>query len=221
LDGLARTRRVGLAWFEARHLDTLGYVALARGDANAAEAHFRASFRLARGGLDPWSQAMALNGLADVLRSRHQIEQADTAYHQALELLGTLDPRRRSDHGHLHNLGYLALGRGQLEEAARLFLASAERYQAVGTDRRGLSECVMGLASVAARAEQPELAARLFGAAEATLEQLGTTLSASNQADYQRGLAELRARLPAQDLAEAWAAGRELPLDEALAEARR
>ena len=99
---------------------------------------------------------MALNGLADVLRSRGHVEQADAAYQEALELFGTLDPRRRSDQGHLHNLGYVALGRGQPEEAARLFLASAERYLSVGTDRRGLSECVMGLASVAARAEKPE-----------------------------------------------------------------
>ena len=48
---------------------TLGHIALGRGDLAAAEADIRESLRLARDGIDPWSQAMALTSLGDLLRA--------------------------------------------------------------------------------------------------------------------------------------------------------
>jgi hypothetical protein len=75
----------------------------------------------------------------------------------------------------LHNIAYVALANGDLQRAAALFVQSADVYRAVGTDRRGLSECIIGLGCTAVRMRNLELAARLFGSAES---RVGTTRDA-------------------------------------------
>ena len=220
LEGLDLARRDGHAWLEARYLETLGHLELVRGDAPSAEAYFRASQRIAHERLDTWSSAMALTGLANVLRSQGDLDGAAEAYEAAHAMFRAIDPRATVSHGVLHDLGYVALGRGELASAARLFLESAAAYASSGGDRRALAECVIGLATVAVRAGRLELAARLYAAAEAQLRALGTTVTGSNQADYERGIAALRDASDPVRLAVAWRVGSALTLDMALREAQ-
>jgi DNA-binding CsgD family transcriptional regulator len=82
-----------------------------------------------------------------------------------------------------------------------------------------LVACIVGLAGVAARVGDLAHAARLFGAAEALLDSLGATLQPGDRADQERLVAAARTRLPESDWSTAWAIGRALPLDAAIAEA--
>ena len=120
----------------------------------------------------------------------------------------------------VHNLGHAAMAAGDIQRATRLFLESADRYGASGRDRRGLAECVVGLACTAVRAGQILLAARLFGSAEAALERLQTVLSPPSQADYERGLGALAASGSADSIAAERALGQTLELEQAVDEAR-
>jgi ATP/maltotriose-dependent transcriptional regulator MalT len=220
-ESIRRARRAGLDWILILSTLAIGDIALARGDVRAAEEAVHECVRIARPGADPWSRGIALNALGDVMRARGQVERAAAAYEEALVLFESLDPYRKYlPQGLLHNLGYVAHARGDLRRAARLFLDSADGYRAVGTDRRGMVECAIGLARTAVSAGLPILAAQLFGSAEATLEQLGTLLTPANRVEYERGLAELGAALDAPRLAAARAEGRRLGLDEALERAR-
>jgi tetratricopeptide (TPR) repeat protein len=207
--------RAALRTMEASILSDLASVAVARGDLTTAEAQLRLSLRIMRAGVDPWSEAMTINNLGDLLRSRGDFAGAAAAYAQALPTLqgmnGDVTPP-----GMLHNQGYVALGRNDPRDAVRLFLESADGYRDIGGDRRGLAECVVGLGAAAVRLRQAELAARLFGAAEATLEQLGTSITPSNRADYQRARSELAARLTPEQLAARLAEGRQLSVEQAL-----
>jgi hypothetical protein len=74
---------------------------------------------------------------------------------------------------------------------------------------------LIGLARVAADEGQPEQAARLFGAAEAYL--LPDAMDPLERADYERAVAEVRARLGEQAFAAAWAKGRTMTPEQALA----
>jgi predicted ATPase/DNA-binding CsgD family transcriptional regulator/Tfp pilus assembly protein PilF len=220
LEALARARRMDQRWIEARCLEYLGTFATARGDMSAAESRYQAALQVARAGLDPWSQGMALNSMADFLRAKGEYEKAGPLYEEALELFYTLDLRRYVPQGLMHNLGYVALARGELPRAAQLFLESGNEYRSVGNDRRGLAECVIGLACTATRAGQLALAARLLGSAEATLERLGVVLTPSNQAEYERGLGELHRLVEPEVLESERSTGRTWTLDDALAAAR-
>ena len=220
LEALARARRTDQSWIEARCLEFLGTFAMARGDMPVAETQYQAALQVARSGLDPWSEGMALNSMADFLRARGEYEKAGPLYEEALELFYTLDLRRYTPQGLIHNLGYVALARGELQRAAQLFLESGNEYRSVGNDRRGLAECAIGLACTATRAGQLPLAARLFGSAEATIERLGVAVTPSNQTEYERGLGELHRVLGPQELESERMSGRTWSLDDALTAAR-
>jgi ATP/maltotriose-dependent transcriptional regulator MalT len=221
-ESVALARTAGVRWIEVLGVAALAILALHRGDLNTAETCLAESLCLAREGLDPWSRATVQSCLAEFLRARGDLAGAGEAYEQALALFSSLDPHRHyAPQGLLHNLGYLALARGEARRAASLFVESAEIYRTVGTDRHGLAECLIGLACVAVRRRQTRLAARLFGVAEAELERLGTGLTPANRAEYQRGRAALAAARPTERLIAAAAAeGRGLSLDDALDQAR-
>jgi DNA-binding CsgD family transcriptional regulator len=67
---------------------------------------------------------------------------------------------------------------------------------------------------------QPEQAARLFGATAVLLESIGATIWATDKADYDRNLATARAQLGEEAFRAAFAAGQELSLAQAVAEAQ-
>jgi DNA-binding NarL/FixJ family response regulator len=78
--------------------------------------------------------------------------------------------------------------------------------------------CLGGAAGTLGLLGRPEHAARFFGAAAAALEGAGTPVWPVDRADYESNLAAVRASLGEKALATAFAAGRNLPLEQAIAE---
>jgi hypothetical protein len=74
-----------------------------------------------------------------------------------------------------------------------------------------------GFAHVAGAEGDAERAARLFGAAEALREALGAPLPPVERAHYDRSVAATRAALGEEAFAAAWAEGRALSLEQAIA----
>jgi hypothetical protein len=75
------------------------------------------------------------------------------------------------------------------------------------------------LAWVTAASDQAELAARLGGAAEALREVIGAPVPPDERADHEQAMQAMRQALGEAGFAAAWAAGRMLPLETAIAEA--
>ena len=75
------------------------------------------------------------------------------------------------------------------------------------------------IADIAGRVGRAEAAARLYGAADAQRERLGRPVEALVGAEYERDMAVARQALEEGAFAAAFAAGRELPLDQAVTEA--
>jgi predicted ATPase/DNA-binding CsgD family transcriptional regulator/transcriptional regulator with XRE-family HTH domain/predicted negative regulator of RcsB-dependent stress response len=197
----------------------LAVLAAAREDHAAAEDAIRSSLALAHSAQRPWCEAMVLNILGDLLRARGDIDGAADAYERALPMLAAANSGRPIQ-GMFRNLAQLELARGDTLAAARLFIESAEAYGPAGGDRRGFAECIVGLAACALQLRQPELAARLFGSAVATLERLGSTVTPTSVADYERTRDALAVALDAGRLGQLDAEGRLLRLEQALELAR-
>jgi hypothetical protein len=70
---------------------------------------------------------------------------------------------------------------------------------------------------VAVAQAQSERAARLFGAAEALREAIGTPLPPADRAEHDRSVAAVRTALGEEAFAAAWAEGRALTLEHAVA----
>jgi hypothetical protein len=99
-----------------------------------------------------------------------------------------------------------------LEESLRLHVANGDHY--------GIGVCLLDIGMLAADGTRPEAAARLLGAAESLREVGGLALEPAHRRKYERSVARAQADLGAAAFAAAWAAGRALPLEQAITEAR-
>ncbi len=216
-ESLALNRQLGNKWDMTPSIDALGIIAFERGDADAARALFEQSLTLAQELGDKAEISRALTNLGEVA-----LYQGDcaVAYHyleQSLVLRRELGNRWGAALA-LNNLGLVAMAQGNPDEARRLFAESLGIRREVG-DRRGITHCLVGLAGVAWLQAQPNRATRVLGATEALLEALGARLEGNDRALYDRNVAELKAHLGEDRFAAAWATGRALPLEAAIAEA--
>ena len=226
-EGLALAREIGDCLHEARFRYLLGSAAVDSGDLDQAAMHFNAAlagFRSCEGHAEPSSAAfahhgaaMALVGAAAVAIAQGQLEPASALSAEALAIW-----RGRGDRwGMAEALGRLAeaqAAQGQVESAVVLYRESLEHYAASG-DSAGVAECVSGLAGVAASCGQTERAARLLGAAEGLRTTSGAVFRPTFRLTHERTVSMVQATLSKPDFAAAWAGGRRLERDEAVAEA--
>jgi tetratricopeptide (TPR) repeat protein len=163
-------------------------------------------------------QSLASNSLGDLARSRGEFAEAAAYYQESLKLAED-SATRLMKAVYRHNLGHAMHGLGDRAAARDLFAEALALFQELG-DRRGMAECVAGLAGLIAESE-PERTARLFGAASAIVDAMGSRLNKANWGDYDYTLAIARARLGNDVFDAAWRQGRSLTLEQAIAEAMR
>jgi hypothetical protein len=84
-------------------------------------------------------------------------------------------------------------------------------------DKRRVAGPLEDLAKIACTQGKPERAARLFGAAEALREAIGNPLSVREREDHDRDVDAVREGLVQETFAAAWAEGRAMTLDQAIA----
>jgi hypothetical protein len=85
--------------------------------------------------------------------------------------------------------------------------------------RAGLPEVIAGFAGVASGMGQPERAARLLGASEALNIAHGSIFEPADQAEYDRILEHVRAQLDESTFSAAFAIGKAMTLEQAIAHA--
>jgi hypothetical protein len=117
----------------------------------------------------------------------------------------------------LHHLAYTALHEGDPREAGTLFRESL-RLHREGGRKRGIAECLGGLAAVALAEGRTAQAAYLLGAMETLREGIGLGLHRIDQLEYERNLALARGQLDALTFATAWQQGQHLALETVVAQ---
>jgi len=144
-----------------------------------------------------------------------QIDEARRAFLEASTRFAEIDDRRfqlvaRSDLAH-------ALRRaGNEAEAETEYRATLHEWQHLG-NRGAVANQLENIGFLARARGDASRAARLLGAAEALRAVAGTAMLSIERVEYDAELARLRAALAPATLAEAWADGRALTIDEAVA----
>jgi ATP/maltotriose-dependent transcriptional regulator MalT len=229
-ESVAIFRVVGDKWGLAQALHTLGDVAQYQGDYVWASELYSESVQKFREVGDKWGLAWSLNNLGEVARCQDDYELAGAWYDASLAIGRELGSKRFVALA-LHNLGYAALRGGALDQAAACFAESLTLFQEFGS-REGIAWCLTGLAAVAAaRARQehgpeeiqPEAAcfalcaAHLFGAAEALRDDIGALLWPADRAEHDRYVEGARMVLDTHLWETAWAEGRRIEPEQAIA----
>jgi len=124
----------------------------------------------------------------------------------------------------LGNMASVASSEGDYASARSLYRQSLDIRHKSG-DRYGIAVCLLGVASVAMEGASEETleeaqhvaGARLLGHSEALLEAIGAVLVADERHVYERGVAAARHMLDEAVFAGAWAEGRNMSMEEAIA----
>jgi tetratricopeptide (TPR) repeat protein len=116
----------------------------------------------------------------------------------------------------LITLGYIAQHQAAYAQAWAFLQESLALVRAFG-HQGGIALCLAALGGVVGSAGAPDKAAQLFSAAERIMETLHERWSPVQQREFERNLAIARAQVDAVSWAAAWAAGRAMTLEQAIA----
>jgi hypothetical protein len=118
----------------------------------------------------------------------------------------------------LIGLGEIALHAGNASGAVEYLREALQIARAIG-HRRNVADCLLDFGVLARMAGQPERAARLLGAAEALRGALNAQISVRQRPSHAETVQAMRAALGDAPFEHAWAAGRALTPEEAVADA--
>jgi non-specific serine/threonine protein kinase len=210
----------GDATLQARGHFTLSFTEGAAGHHDVAAQHAEdalAAFRKLRD--DTWLP-FALNRLGIELYERGDWDAAGTYYDEALARWRALDNVWGIGTG-LVNLAMLARSQGDDERAAELFRESlTHSWERGDRDSWGLIEMLHGLGGIAASSGQAEVAVHLFAAADVLRAEVGLRLQGYVWRQYERASEIAKKELGEEGFAAAWAVGRALSLEQAVADAQ-
>lgn len=214
-EALPLLRAVGDRRVTALALSGLALSLLCLGDYARATALCEEGLAIGREVGTPQGIASSLTTLAISVLEQGDTERAEQLCTESLQLRQELGDRGGLAHT-LAVLGRVALDRGEPAVALRQYTESLLLRRDMG-DNGGIAAALEGLAAVASALHHPAVAARLAGSAEVIRAQLGASLSPVDRAFCQRVVAETRQALAAPAFAAAWAAGRALSPDQAIA----
>jgi predicted ATPase/class 3 adenylate cyclase/Tfp pilus assembly protein PilF len=199
----------------ASSLHQLGNVLSDRGDHEAAKKFYEEALALSRKLDDKALLASSLISVGAEFLLQGDHERGAMLNQEAAGLL-----RERGNKGHLQyaldNLGWAALMRGDQQQAEALHEESLVLSRQLG-DKLVAAEALEGLACSASTRGQAERVARLFGAAEALREAVGYRQEPREHALREPYLVAARSRLAKPTWDAAWAEGRRMGFEGAIA----
>jgi tetratricopeptide (TPR) repeat protein len=218
-ESLALLHTLGDVSIIAEVLNMLAGVAILDEDPAQAEALLAESRAIEQTyDADPNLIGWTLNCLGHAAQLRGAYDRAAQLHQESLAYFQAFGDQHHALPWAYHGLGETALGRGRLDEAGRWLAQGLTLSQTLG-DQASMSWCLAGLGSAAALDEQPERAARLWSAAAQLRQVIGCRPPPAARATYERALALARAQLDNAAFDAAWAVGRAMTLEEAIAEA--
>jgi non-specific serine/threonine protein kinase len=216
-ESLALRRMLGDTRGIAASLSNLARVSLDLGEYARASALLEEGLALYRRLGDTRGIGGVLNDLGNVADYQGDYDRAMALYQETLDLHRGL--------GHLWgvaitlgNMGIVAHKQGDYSRARTLHLESLAEFRALG-DRRGIGTCLTWLALAAGAEGHAAYGARLAGAAEALRAAIDSPLVPQDLATHELVVATMREALGEAGFSAAWAAGRALTMDVAIAEA--
>ncbi|HEX5840116.1 MAG TPA: tetratricopeptide repeat protein, partial [Anaerolineales bacterium] len=204
-----------IAAFHAITLIHLGNVELGLGYPDKARAYHEESLAEARVINENWLISFALNNLGEVARTQGHFDQA-RKYYQESELLLHATGDQGDVARFVHNLGYIAQHEEDFELAEAQFRKSLTMFRRLG-NRRGIAECLAGLAGLKAQQGITQWGATLLSAAESLLKATGGAWWPADRVEVERNREMLRSALTADEFANAQKAGQAMTIDQAIA----
>jgi len=199
-------------------LQPLGLCCLGLGEVDAGRRHLEEAVALARELGEPNELAAALNNLAQLQRTQGALDVAERLYQEVLTLATQMGNQESVAIG-LMNLAMLWIER-RSPERARAMLRQVHALERETGSRAGAQSLVEISAGLAALCGQWQRTARFYGAAEAMAAQTGLAREPADEAFLRPRVADAMRALGDEAFSTEEEAGRALPRDEVVEEAR-
>src|SRR5215211_5008028 len=210
-DILKLSRKVGDGWATAATLLHLGNVQDEKGNHMRAVTLYQKGIDLCRELGYPVLQADILVNLGYTRLLQGKYERETALSEEAIALYREQGYRHARFEYPVDNLGWAALGRGDVEEAEVKYLESLMLCRELG-NKLVAAESLQGLACVAGKREDMERSARLFGAADA----LFRARNISHDLPEEQELRESYPEAALEQNSAAWEEGSKLTFEEAI-----
>ena len=206
-----------LPYFHIMTIVLLGNVQLGMRNLEQARALYEEAAVRARVFGENWVLSFALSNLGEVARTQGQYDLAGKYYEECEALLRETGD---SDTGDLarfvHNLGYIAQHEGDFTRAESQFWKSLTIFRRLG-NRRGIAECLAGLAGLKARQGEAQWGATLISAAESLIQSTGGAWWPADRVEVEANQEIIRSALSESELTAAQQEGKAMTLDQAIA----
>jgi predicted ATPase/class 3 adenylate cyclase len=187
---------------------------LTTGDYATASADMEKGWKLLKESGDDWGATMGMLSAGMMAKYRGDFAEARKQF-------TAMEPLFR-DLGDLHRinmarseLAHIERYEGHYQQAEAMYRETIGEWQRIG-HRAAVAHQLECLAAIAQHREDGERAARLYGAAEALREKIIIPMTAREQQEYDRQVADLRAGMDHERFESAWQSGRLLSMDQAV-----
>lgn len=208
-------KETGQFYFRAITLVHLGNAELGLGNLDKARTYHEEALVEARLIDENWLISFALNNLGEVARTQGQFDLA-RKYYEACETLLQSTGDQGDMARFVHSLGYIAQHEEELDRAESQFRKSLAMFRRLG-NRRGIAECLAGLAGLKAQQGQIEWGAIVLSAAEAILKITGGAWWPADRVEVERNREMMMSVLSPEDYARAQKTGAGMNIDQAIA----
>ena len=163
---------------------------------------------------DPWQLGFWMNNYGEVARAQGQYDKAEAYYKKTEEYFREADAA--SDQARLmYTLAVVAQHKGQYEKAKILFHQSLSEFRELG-NRRGIAECLAGMAGLAAEQGDAGWAVTLYSAAEALITSFGAAWWPADRVEHKRALQLMKSSLAPGEFVELWESGQAMSMEQAI-----
>jgi predicted ATPase/DNA-binding SARP family transcriptional activator len=218
-ESLMLCREAGKKRGVANALGNLANMAYSEGNFAVAHAFHEESLAIRRELGDRGGFASELHSLGDEALDQGDYGAARSHFEESLAIRKELGNRRGMAHA-VRSLGRVACRQGDYGAARSLYQESLAIHRELG-DKSGLARLLADFAGLAAGQRQAQRAARLLGAAEALCEAIDAGPPATSSTEDVGIKAEVCTELGEAVFAAAWAEGRAMTLEQAIAYAVR
>ncbi len=214
-EGLSISSQLGDGWGSSLARIVLAFVAREQRDFETATELLQESLKGLQAMGHQWGIALVTNTLGLVARDQGDDERARELLEEAFRRFEALGDRSFMAYASLI-LGVIAVAGGRVAEAEVQFCASLRARRDL-QDRRGIATCLAALGCAASRQDAFERAARLFGAAETTRDAVGGSVPTLIRSEYEERVSATRQALGDAAFAAAWAVGKAMDAEDAVA----
>ncbi len=214
-EALAMMEKMGEKTLQGMPLGNMIMAKMQQGDLEAAQKLKERAKALMADGSSPFINGLQIITLARLASQSSELDEAEELLVSAREQFDRLGSRNFRVMAE-SELGHLLRRKGDDDAAAAIFRRTIREWQDLG-HQAAVANQLESLGFIAAHDCRMQQAGTLLGAAEALREQINVDMLSDEHMEYDTEVAALRESLDPDALAEAWASGRQLELDAAVA----